>query len=117
MKTFLSALIDAVLPGAAWAGLSDGSKCFDTCFSSEAWRFLTIRETFKLNFTAPLYLQSAHALGGDIASSKGNYYGRTLFRVVFRLFDPSNRLNGANGTHWERLLPTTTAVAHSILTY
>ncbi len=60
MKTFLSALIDAISTGAVSLGavsarLSDGSICFDTCFSGEAWRFLTMRETFKLNFTAPLF--------------------------------------------------------------
>lgn len=61
MKTFLSAVIGAVLVGAALAGLSDGSKCFDTCFSGEARRFLIMRETFKLNFTAPLfYSQRTH---------------------------------------------------------
>lgn len=55
MKTFLSAFMGVVLVGVASESLSDGSKCFDTCFSDEAWGFLAMHETFKLNFTAPLF--------------------------------------------------------------
>lgn len=77
MKTFLSALIDAVS-----ASVSNGSGCFGTCFSNEALRRSHIVRDPQAEFMA----QRFHKLcrfTGDIESSTENYYGRKLFPVFF----------------------------------
>lgn len=82
MKTFLSALIDAVS-----ASFSNGSGCFDTCFSSEALQSSRSVRDPQAEFAAQIF-HKLRTFTGDIESSTENYHGRKLFPVFFGLLAP-----------------------------